>query len=111
MVVQGSAGVQLPSPTHFVANRTLFEIASNTKVLTAIATQRLVAEGTLGLGSTLAELWGAAAVAGWNQSVGVANISVRELISHTSGLAKLPSNLHGTPANPFTGYTEQDLLV
>ena len=56
------------------------------------------------------QVWGSDAVAGWNGSAGVANITVRELISHTSGLAKLPSNLHGTPANPFTGYTDQDLL-
>ena len=79
------------------------------QVLTAIATQRLVVEGKLRLDTTLADIWGDR-VRGWNASVGTATISLLELLSHTAGLAKLPSNLHGTPANPFTAYTEQDLL-
>lgn len=37
-------------------------------------------------------------------------ITLRELSTHTSGLPRLPSNLHGTPQNVFTGYTDDDLF-
>ena len=36
---------------------------------------------------------------------------MREILSHHSGLARLPSNLHGSPQNQFTNYTQQDLYA
>eukprot|EP01052_Picozoa_sp_SAG31_P036979 SAG31_NODE_4696_length_3026_cov_3.073454_2_plen_707_part_00 len=87
------------------SNSTLFEIASISKVLTAITAHRLAAERQLSLENmTVGGLLPPSSC-----SAAVATIRLPELLSHTAGLARLPSNLHGTPANPFTGYTAADL--
>ena len=107
VIVQVPAGGGSPAaPTATFGLETLFEIASNTKVLTAIAFHCLVARGELRLNDTLAELL-PPTVHFANASVG--SIRMDELLSHTSGLARLPSNLHGTPQNQFTNYTAADL--
>ena len=40
----------------------------------------------------------------------VGNITMREILCHHSGLPRLPSNLHGSPANQFTNYSQEDLF-
>ena len=87
---------------------TLFEIASNSKVLTAVTFQRHAAQGLVSENETLAAFL-PKSLQLRNASVGT--VTMRELLSHTSGLARLPTNLHGTPQNQFTGYTQADLYT
>jgi CubicO group peptidase (beta-lactamase class C family) len=75
-------------------------------LLKAIATQLLIATDVLTLETTLGQIFsrtqhGAAAVNSWNKSVGVGTITLAEMMSHTSGLPKLPSNLHGPAIFPL----------
>lgn len=109
-VVQTVAGAGLPeSGAQFELN-TLFEIASNTKVFTAITFHRLVQEGVVTEDATLRSLLPLDQfnVSFLNPQVGT--ITMREILCHHSGLPRLPSNLHGTPANQFTNYTQRDLF-
>jgi len=56
VVVQTAAGGGSPQPSAQFGLETLFEIASNTKVFTAITFHRLVQEGVLSLNATLRSL-------------------------------------------------------
>ena len=63
-----------------VTERTVFEIASLTKQMTALAIMTLVEEGRLSLGDRL-DKWVEDAPSAW------AGITVNQLLSHTAGLA------------------------
>jgi len=92
----------------------MFEIASNTKVLTAVLLQRLVDLGKLSMDTTVGHFLndrcrsrtGGKGVA---LSSAVSGITVLELATHTSGLPAQPDNRHTKGDNPFAKYTEQDL--
>eukprot|EP01050_Picozoa_sp_SAG11_P009698 SAG11_NODE_929_length_6503_cov_9.709557_8_plen_205_part_00 len=125
IVAQAAAGDALPLPAAQFRLDTLFEIASNTKVLTAVTFQRMAAEGLVAENETLSAFLPGAGVQRRTalaaavlplrlqspprrvsrarpgtlrlRNTSVGEITMSELLSHTSGLARLPSNLHGPP--------------
>jgi len=107
IVAQAAAGAALhPNASAVFSAETLFEIASNTKVFTAIVLQRLVEQGNISMKTTLRSLL--PPIEFKNASVGT--ITMQELVTHTSGLPILPPNMHCDGcSNPFTGYTAHDL--
>ena len=109
-VVQAASGAGASGPGAQFGLDTLFEIASNTKVLTAITFHRLVQEGILSEDATLRSMLPADKFNVTFANPQVGTITMREILSHHSGLPRLPSNLHGTPANHFTNYSQRDLF-
>lgn len=109
-VVQTAAGAGAAESSAQFGLDTLFEIASNTKVLTAITFHRLVQEGVLAEDATLHSMLPPDKfnISFTNPQVGT--ITMREILCHHSGLPRLPSNLHGTPANHYTNYSQRDLF-
>lgn len=91
----------------------IFPIASNTKILTSILLVSLADHGKLSMDETVGSFL--------DQACGslpqpVANITLFQLASQTSGLPAQPTNRHLEPCkrdpvdcNPFTQYTLQDL--
>jgi len=91
----------------------IFPIASNTKILTSILLVSLADHGKLSMDETVGSFL--------DQACGslpqpVANITLFQLASQTSGLPAQPTNRHLEPCkrdpvdcNPFTQYTSQDL--
>lgn len=87
--VSGRQGVMLECAAGRVAGEgsaemtpsTPFEVASVTKMFTAVAVLQLVEEGKLGLGSTLGELLEPSRRPGLNPKV-----TIKEMLSHTGGL-------------------------
>lgn len=86
---------------------TVFEIGSITKVFTALLAQTQVAAGRLSWEDTLAKRFPELSFA----SEAVAEISVKELADHTSGLPRLPGNMRSAdPLDPYAGYDREALL-
>jgi CubicO group peptidase (beta-lactamase class C family) len=110
VIVHAAAGGGRPDTGSNIHPSALFEIASNTKVLTAVVLHRMVEMGAVSMGDTVASLLPPTIVY-TNRSVG--RITLRQLASHTSGLPRLPSNMNGSahPANPFEGYSASDLYA
>ena len=95
-----------------VTAETLFEIGSVTKVLTSTLLADMVADGTVALDDTVGELM----PEDYALDPEVADITLRELATHTSGLPSLPETL-GTlwqqvrmPSNPYAGIRPEDVL-
>jgi CubicO group peptidase (beta-lactamase class C family) len=92
---------------------TLFEIGSVTKVFTAQALARLVVAGVVELDEPLSRLLPADARV---PSRGGAEITLRHLATHTSGLPRLPTGmllpalLHPSQPDPYAGCTTDHLL-
>jgi CubicO group peptidase (beta-lactamase class C family) len=92
---------------------TLFEIGSVTKVFTAQALARLAVAGTVDLDEPLAGLLPAGARV---PSRGGAEITLRHLATHTSGLPRLPAGmllpalLHPNKPDPYADCTTDRLL-
>jgi CubicO group peptidase (beta-lactamase class C family) len=91
---------------------TLFEIGSVTKVMTGILLAELAADGTVSLGTTVGEL-----MPGDRRiDPQVAEITLRELATHTSGLPRLPQTFEmhwrmvSHPANPYAGLKPGDIF-
>ena len=101
-------GTQLGGVGELFVDNALFEIGSLTKVFTAVAFQRLVAHGDMALNDTVGSILRPYNLTFRNHSVGT--IQMRELLSHTSGVARLPGNLHGSACNHFTNYSRDDLF-
>jgi CubicO group peptidase (beta-lactamase class C family) len=91
---------------------TLFEIGSVTKVMTGILLAELVADGTVSLGTTVGELM----PGDRRLDPHVANITLRELATHTSGLPRLPETFDmywrmvRHQANPYAGLKADDVF-
>ena len=90
-VVHAAAmGVRVPDTLEAVQPTDKFRIASISKTITAITVLQLVEEGVVGLddpiGSVVAEAAGVA-----SPSAGVAGLTVRKLLTHTSGFAQYES--------------------
>ncbi len=91
---------------------TLFEIGSVTKVMTGILLAELAADGTVSLSTTVGELM----PGGRRLDPHVAEITLRELATHTSGLPRLPETFEmqwrmvSHPANPYAGLKPDDIF-
>ena len=99
----GLANVELNVP---VKPETLFQSGSVGKQFAATAVMMLVEEGEVGLNDAITKYF-PGAPATWN------NIKVRNLLSHTSGLAEYESDERTGPSGPFylrLDFTEDELL-
>jgi D-alanyl-D-alanine carboxypeptidase len=77
----GQSGVAVRSPSTAVTQDTLFAVGSISKTFTAALALRLAGRGTIGLDDPISK---------WVPSYpNAANITVRQLLSHTSGLQDL----------------------
>lgn len=86
-----------------------FEIGSVTKTMTAFLVADLIDQGKWSLDDPIAKHLPAATVV---PRQGERQILVRDLVTHSSGLPGLPSRLRpADPANPYAGFSEQDLLA
>lgn len=91
-----------------IDDRTLFEIASITKIFTAAALTDAVTRGTLSLEDPLSKFLSLPAD-------GIGDRTLKELVTHTSGLPRLPSgfawwwNLLRNPRDPYANYSRRDL--
>ena len=93
-------------------NSTVFEIGSITKVFTALLVQTLVDDELLEWDGTISEYLPDIKFA--NETV--ANVTLRELATHRSGLPRLPTNFTqtatpGNPMDPYATYGEQELVT
>ena len=99
----GLANVELNVP---VKPETIFQSGSVGKQFAATAVMMLVEEGKVGLDDAITKYFPGAPDA-WN------NIKVRNLLSHTSGLAEYESDERTGPSGPFylrLDFTEDELL-
>lgn len=85
VTVCGVRRVDRPAETVAVTPDTLYDLASLTKVVATLpAVLRLVADGEISLDDPVRRFF---AGAGWFQTPSVAEATVRQLLTHTSGLA------------------------
>ncbi len=86
----------------------LFEIGSISKVFTNLLLAELVAKGQTDLETTIASLLPEVTF----ENSGVGAITLKELATHTSGLARLPGNLNPSDRkDPYADYRAEDLLA
>jgi D-alanyl-D-alanine carboxypeptidase len=90
IVHEAAMGVRIPDTSEVVRTTDKFRIASISKPITAITVLALVEEGLVGLdepiGSIIADAVGVGA-----PSAGVGDLTVRRLLTHTSGFAQYES--------------------
>jgi D-alanyl-D-alanine carboxypeptidase len=102
----GQSGVAIRSPSTAVARETLFSVGSISKTFVAALTLRLVERGTIGLDDLLSMYVPDYPNAG--------HITVRQLLSHTSGLRDLftsPGMAADILADPDRVWTAQEVLA
>ena len=106
IVAHGSFSAIDPRP---VDGDTVFEIASITKVFTALLLADIVLRGEVRLDQPVTELLPATASSPeWNGR----KITLIDLATHTSGLPRMPANFAPkNEADPYVGYTEADLYA
>lgn len=87
---------------------TLFEIASLTKLFTALLLADMALRGEVSLDDPAQKYLPAGVTM---PTRGGRQITLRDLAMHVSGLPRLPDNIaHADPADPYAAYTESDLL-
>ena len=86
IVHEAAMGARLPDTFEAVDTDDRFRIASISKTITAIAVLQLVEEGLIGLDEPVGAL--VAADVGVVPSPGAATVTVRQLLTHTSGFAQ-----------------------
>ncbi len=100
----GKRSVDDPRPPSLTSQ---FEIGSISKVFTNLLLAEMVAKGTLSYTTSLADLLPQIKL----ENPAIAQITLLELGTHTSGLPRLPANLlMSDPADPYLGYDAKDLL-
>jgi len=102
-----SKGLLAASGEVSVDHHIIFEIGSVTKLFTSLAVAKLVQEKNLSL-DTKAELLlpEGFQLPAYKETA----ITLEHLVTHTSGLPKIPGNLKmKNPAQPYAGYSESDL--
>lgn len=100
LVAHGSTGV----PGLALDARTVFEIGSITKVMTALLLADMAAQGEVGLDDAVGEYLPSAVTLHPRAST----ITLRDLANYNSGLPKFPANLQANwwaNPNPFAAYT------
>lgn len=84
---------------------TKFEIASLTKIFTGLLCAKHILKNRLSLDSKISD---------FNLgklSLDVSNITIRELITHSSGLPRIPQNIKPlNPLNPYNDYTKEMMI-
>lgn len=87
--------------------RTLYQIGSVTKMFTGLLFALMVEDGTVSLDDRLADFL----PAGTRIAAGGAgaDITLRHLATHTSGLPRFPPNLDRVDGDPILGFSEEDL--
>ena len=104
IVAYGSLNQGDPRPLN---GDTVFEIGSVTKVFTSLLLADMVQRGEVALDDPVSKYLPAGVKA--PERSGRA-ITLIDLSTHTSGLPRLPTNLHPRdPANPYADYTAKDL--
>jgi serine-type D-Ala-D-Ala carboxypeptidase/endopeptidase len=88
--------------------RTIFEIGSVSKVFTAVAAAAMVREGTLKIEEPVASLLPEGVVV---PSKDGHIITVGDLLSHNSGLPRMPANLNLEGLDPYSGYGTEQLYA
>lgn len=90
---------------NLIGNKTKFEIASLTKIFTGLVCAKLILQRKISLDTEIGEFnWKSA-------SEDVKRITLKELITHNSGLPRLPININpSNPLNPYYDYTEAMLI-
>ncbi|KPF67040.1 hypothetical protein IP84_14610 [beta proteobacterium AAP99] len=97
-----------PKAQRTLTDDTVFEIGSVTKTMTAFLVADLIEQGKWSLDDSIARHLPAGTVL---PRQGERQITVRDLVTHTSGLPALPSRMNpAQPDNPYAGLTEQQLL-
>jgi len=92
----------IPAPANVPPERVIFEIGSVTKVFTGLLLAQASLDGKVGLDDPIAKHL----PADLPPDPSVAEITLRQLSSHTSGLPRLPSNLRVTNTiDPYADYT------
>lgn len=88
-----------------VTAKTQFEIASLTKIFTGLICAKLISSNKISFNTKLGDFnWGIS-------SKEVSNITIRELLTHSSGLPRIPKNIKpNDPLNPYHDYTEDQML-
>lgn len=84
VLLQGTYGFENPLTRNRITTRTRFHLASQGKMFTSIAIAQLVEQGKLSLDDTVGEL-----LPGQPWTEQARGITIRQLLSHTSGLGAL----------------------
>ncbi|HTZ49743.1 MAG TPA: serine hydrolase domain-containing protein [Verrucomicrobiae bacterium] len=105
-----SAGTSGNSARPKIDEFTLFEIGSITKIFTATALAAAAARGNLSLADPICKFLPLS-------ENGIGNRTLKEFVTHTSGLPRLPSgfawwwNLLRHPRDPYADYSRRDLYA
>ena len=106
IVSYGSAAAGSKQPLN---GQSIFEIGSATKVFTALLLADAVQRGDVALTDPISRYLPADVTV---PARGGRQITLEDLVTHTSGLPRLPSNLApGDPANPYADYTVPQLYA
>lgn len=88
-----------------ISINTKFEIASLTKIFTGLICARLILDKKISLDSKIGDF------DLFKNSGNISKITVKELLTHSSGLPRIPSNIKpAIPLNPYSDYTEEMLF-
>lgn len=87
-----------------ITTKTQFEIASLTKIFTGLICAKLISSNKISFNTKLGDFnWEIA-------SKEVSNITIMELLTHSSGLPRVPKNIKpNDPLNPYHDYTEDQM--
>lgn len=91
-------------------SKSIFEIGSISKPFTGILLQTMIAEGKISMDDPVNKFLPKDKQL---PKVKDKDIIIRQLVTHTSCLPRMPANFHPSPAelnNPYKHYTEKDLL-
>jgi CubicO group peptidase (beta-lactamase class C family) len=94
---------------NYISSDTNFGIGSATKVFTALLICNAVLENKISLNSTVGDI-----ISESNNNKYLSSITIYELLTHTSGLGRLPDNFlkqeNYNQSNPYMNYNEHMLL-
>jgi CubicO group peptidase (beta-lactamase class C family) len=102
VLLQGTYGFENPLTRNRITTRTRFHIASQGKMFTSIAIAQLVEQGKLSLDDTVGEL-----LPGQPWTEQARAITIRQLLSHTSGLGGLFDRPNYPEGHVFRTATER----
>lgn len=103
----GHFNIGLEPITEEASKGMVFEIGSITKPLTGLALATLVDEGKLTKNAKIGEC-----LPNVNPNSMIANRTIEHLVTHTSGLPRLPSDLlaSATATDPYAKYSKKDVI-